>query len=312
MYTSVIILVIVYTLFLLYIYVKYNLDAINEGINVDLYRDELEISPSEMAYLINKNGDSLNIILADILALINKNYIKMELEGVGKERDYIFIKVENAVVQDIKSHEMGSFRLFFDGQDKVSLREYISKVRRNNETLKELELKTASIKTDIEFELEKQGIIDKIAERKLFKFNRFSILLIIIFGFVCVFSLLLQLNAEIIEFTLIGTLFSLLFYNTTDTKEDKLTAYGAEMKNKSQGCRNYIKEYLIAENKPLYMVNVLEYNYTMAVAFGFAKLGENEFVHNTYKKIQVMKSFGNIMYIAMIIGTIILMIKDII
>ena len=56
MYSSVIILVIVYTLFLLYVYVRYNLDAKNQNINVDLYRDELEISPSEAAYLINKNG----------------------------------------------------------------------------------------------------------------------------------------------------------------------------------------------------------------------------------------------------------------
>ena len=166
MYTSVIILVIVYTLFLLYVYIRYNLDAKNENINVDLYRDELEVSPSEAAYLINKDCDSLNIILADILALINKNYIRMEIQGEGKERDYIFTKTENAVDEDMKSHEMGSFRLFFDGQDKVSLREYISKVRMNNETLKDLELKTASIKTDIEFELEKQGIIENTPKRR--------------------------------------------------------------------------------------------------------------------------------------------------
>ena len=309
MYTSVIILVIVYTLFLLYVYIRYNLDAKNENINVDLYRDELEVSPSEAAYLIDKNCDSLNIILADILTLINKKYIKMEIVGEGSERDYIFTKIENAENEAIKSHEMGSFRLFFNGREQVSLKKYIREVKKDNNTLKDLELKTASVKTDIEFELEKQGIIDKIAERKLFKLNRFSILLTMIFGFVCVFSLLLQLNTEIIEFTIIGTLFSLLFYNTTDTKEDKITSYGAEMKNKSQGCKRYIKEYLIAENKPLYMVNVLEYNYTMAVAFGLAKLGEEEFIHNTYKNIQIKKSFGNIIYIAIIVLAIILMIK---
>lgn len=309
MYSSVIILVIVYTLFLLYIYFKYNLDAKNENINVDLYRDELEISPSEAAYLINKDCDSLNIILADILALINKKYIKMEIVGEGKERDYIFTKIENAEVKDVKSHEIGSFRVFFNGKEQVSLKQYIREICSDSNSLKNLELKTASIKTDIEFELEKQGIIDKIAERKLFKFNRFSILLIMLFGFVCVFSLLLQLNAEIIEFTILGTLFSLLFYNTTDIKEDKLTEYGTEMKNKSQGCKNYIKEYLMAEDKPLYMVNVLEYNYTMAVAFGLAEIGEDEFVHNTYKKIQINKSFGNLIYIAIIIVSIILMVE---
>jgi len=312
MYSSVIILVIVYTLFLLYVYIKYNLDAKNENIDVELYRDKLEISPSEAAYLADKNCDSLNIILADILALINKNYIKMEIVGEGRERDYIFTKLEDTENVDIKSHEMGSFRLFFNGKAQVSLKQYIKEVNRDNNSLKDLELKAASIKTDIEFELEKQGIIDKIAERKLFKFNRFSILLTIVFGFVCVFALLLQLNTEIIEFTLMGTLFSLLLYNTTDAKEDKLTAYGAEMKNKSQGCKKYIQEYLIAENKPLYMINVLEYNYTMAIAFGLAHLGEDEFVHNTYKRIQFKKMFGNIFYIISIILSIVLMIAGVI
>ena len=46
MYTSVIILVIVYTLFLLYVYIKYNLDAKNENIN------EIRITNAYMAYVI--------------------------------------------------------------------------------------------------------------------------------------------------------------------------------------------------------------------------------------------------------------------
>lgn len=312
MYTSVIILVILYTIFLLYVYIKYNLDAKNENTNFEFYRDELEISPSEAAYLINKNCNSLNIILADILTLINKKYIKMTIVGEGEERDYIFTKLDNTENIKIKNHEMGSFRLFFNGKNEVSLKEYLKELKNDNIALGELELKASSINTDIEFELERQGIIDKVAERKLFKFNRFSISLIIIFAFGFVSALLLQLNAEIIEFTLIGTLFSLLFYNTTDTKEDKLTKYGAEIKNKAKRCKKFIEEFIMAENKPLYMVNVLEYNYTMAVAFGLAELGENEFVHNAYKKMQRKKIFRSITNIIIIILAMLLMISDVI
>ena len=312
MYTSVIILVIVYTIFLLYVYIKYNLDAKNENTNFEFYRDELEISPSEAAYLINKNCNSLNIILADILTLINKKYIKMTIVGEGEERDYLFTKLDNTENINIKNHEMGSFKLFFNGKNEVSLKEYLKELKNDNIALEELELKASSINTDIEFELERQEIIDKVAERKLFKFNRFSISLIIIFAFGLVSALLLQLNAEIIEFTLIGTLFSLLFYNTTDTKEDKLTKYGAEIKNKAEGCKKFIEEFIMAENKPLYMVNVLEYNYTMAVAFGLAEFGENEFVHNTYKKMQRKKIFSSITNIIIIILAILLMISDVI
>lgn len=307
MYTSVIILVIIYTLFLLYVYIKYNLDAKNKSENIEIYRDKLDISPSEAAYLINKNGNSLNIILADILNLINKGYIKLTTEGEGEERDYIFTKSDNITNMNIKSHEMASFRLFFKNDSSVSLKKYIRELEFDKQKLKELELKTASIKTDIEFELEKQGIIDKISERKFFKLNRLSISMILIFGFVFVFALLLQLNAEIIEFTFIGTLLSILFYNSTDVKEDKLTEYGAETKNKAEGYKKFASEYMMAENKPLYMVNVLEYNYTMAVAFGIAKLGESEFLNNTYKKIQIKKVVKNIICSVIIIIIIILM-----
>lgn len=307
MYTSVIILVIIYTLFLLYVYIKYNLDAKNKSENIEIYRDKLDISPSEAAYLINKNCNSLNIILADILNLINKGYIKLTTKGEGEERDYIFTKSDNITNMNIKSHEMASFRLFFKNDSSVSLKKYIRELEFDKQKLKELELKTASIKTDIEFELEKQGIIDKISERKFFKLNRLSISMILIFGFIFVFALLLQLNAEIIEFTFIGTLLSILFYNSTDVKEDKLTEYGAETKNKAEGYKKFVSEYMMAENKPLYMVNVLEYNYTMAVAFGIAKLGESEFLNNTYKKIQIKKVVRNIICSVIIIIIIILM-----
>ena len=91
MYTSVIILTILYTLLLLYIYFRYNLDAKDDSEYDKMYRDELEITASEAAYLIDKNCNSLNIILSDILTLIQKDCIKMETIGEGKERDYIFI-----------------------------------------------------------------------------------------------------------------------------------------------------------------------------------------------------------------------------
>ena len=90
----------------------------------------------------------------------------MEIVGEGKERDYIFTKIEGAGAENIKSHEIGSFRLFFKEKDKVSLKEYIREVKKSDISLKDLELKTGSIKTDIEFELEKQGIL--VSEFKLY------------------------------------------------------------------------------------------------------------------------------------------------
>lgn len=304
MYSSVIILTIIYTIILLYIYIKYNLDA-KGTVEYQIYREKLEISPSEAAYLLNKNCDSLDIILADILNLIDKGYITMFMIGEGKQRDYIFTKVEGIDNTNIKNHEMLSYRLFFKNKKEVSLKEYLKELEDNSEYLEELELKIPSIKNEIEFELRRDGITDELAEKKLFKFNKLSIWLITIF--IILFSGTMFLgNIELFELSSVGLLFSILFYKTTNIKEDKLTKYGIEMKKQAEGFKRFLEKHVISEDKPLYMVNVLEYNYVMAVAFGLAKLGENEFVHKTYNKIKKNNLIGNIIYFIIILSIILL------
>ncbi len=300
MYTSVTILTIVYTIVLLYIYIRYNLDA-KDKLKYDIYREKLEISASEAAYLLNKNCEGLDIILANILTLIEKDYIEMNIIGEGKERNYIFIKKENADNMKLKSHEMSAYRLFFGDKTKVDLKEYLKDLYNNSKCLEELEMKVHSIKHEIEFELRKQGITDVTAEKKLFKFNKMSIIFILIYAIAFGILTIFTKNLEYIEFTLIGLLFSILLNRTTNIKEDKLTKYGVEVKRQAQGFRKFLETNVITDNKPLYMVNILEYNYIMAVAFGMAKLGQNEFVHNTYKQIETGKVIARIAYIIIII-----------
>lgn len=306
MYTSVTILTIIYTIFLIYIYVKYNMDAKDKIDYNKIYREKLEISASEAAYLLNKRCDSLNIILADLLTLIEKGHLRMETEGEGKERDYIFIKTENSDTTNLKGHEMSVYRLFFNesGTKQVKIKEYLEKLKNDEKYINELELKIPSIKNDIEFELRRRGITDIKAEKKLFKFNKMSISLITIFAFGFIIALF-STKLELIEFFLVGLLFSILLNITTGIKEDKLTSYGVKMRKQAEGFKNYLEKNVIAEDKPLYMVNVLEYNYIMAVAFGLAKLGENEFVHDTYRKIKVRDLINGIFYFIIIVAIII-------
>ena len=72
MYTSVTILTVFYIILLLYVYLRYNLDARDNSDYDKIYREPLDISASEAAYLVNKNGDGLDLILADILSLVDK------------------------------------------------------------------------------------------------------------------------------------------------------------------------------------------------------------------------------------------------
>ena len=301
MYTSVIVLTVVFIVLLLYVFFKYNLDARDDSEYDKMYREKLDISPSEAAYLENKNCSSLNLILADILSLKDKGYITMEVEGTGIERDYLFItKDTNDNGAEIKSHELSSYRLFFGNQDRIRISKYIREIKRNKERLQELELKSISIKKDIEFELRRQEITDVKAEKKLFKFHNFSIRLIFLFLLAIIITAFTK-NLELIEFSVLGMLFSILLFRTTTLKEDKLTKYGVETRKKAIGFKKYIEQYLIAEDRPLYTVNILEYNYVMAVAFGYADLGEKEFVHKTYRNIQIKKVLSFLITVGIVI-----------
>ena len=304
MFNSVLILTIVYVLIIFYVYFRYNFDAIDNSDYDKLYREKLEISASEAAYLDDKNCSGLNIILADILTLIEKGYIRMEVLGEGRNRDYKFIKQKNQDDLKLKSHEMSSFRMFFNNKDEVVLSDYLNDIRTNIERLKELELKTVSIKNDLENELINQKIIDENSEKKLLKFNNLSIRLVLIFVLMVIVTFFIK-NTEYVEFSILGLLFSILLYRVTIKKEDKLTKYGVETKKKARGFKNFLKQYVLTEDMPLYMINILDYNYTMAVAFGLAKLGENEFVHNTYKEIQKTKFSVSIINIIIVISIIV-------
>ena len=120
----IIILGIVYIVITLVIYYRYNKDA-KPYKNIEYYRETLEINPSETAYLVNPNSESISLILADLLSLVNKNQLKLEMNSVNEnEKEYIFYKEPNIDFTTMKNHEAMSYELFFnlnEGKDKVYL-----------------------------------------------------------------------------------------------------------------------------------------------------------------------------------------------
>lgn len=295
MYISVTYLIIIYSIIIIYVFLRYNLDA-KPTEHYEIYREKLNISPSEAAYLINKNSENINLILADILTLVEKEYIKIE----KMNNEYVFSKTNNDNYTNMKSHEMLSYTLFFEEDTKtIYLNSFLEKLKTNKRFLNNLDLKTLTIKKDIEREFQNQGIIDPKSEKKLFKFNNFAIKLGFSFAVIFIINIFL-LNKEILLFSYSGILLSILLYQTTKIKQQRLTKDGANLKQKAKAFKKYLKEYLITQDKPLYMVNVLEYNYTMAIAFGMADLGEDEFINAEYKKIQIKNIIKSILVVILI------------
>ena len=82
-------------------------------------------------------------------------------------------------------------------------------------------------------------------------------------------------NAGII--LIILEVLSLVLYISTRLDEEKLTKYGANLKQKVQAKKRYLEKYTIMDDKPFYMVNILETDYINAIAMGLADTANMQF-----------------------------------
>ena len=122
---------VIYVIIIIAIYFRYNKDATPYK-KIEYYRDSLEINPSEAAYLLNPNSESISLILADLLSLVNKKQLKLDMNSISEsEKEYIFYRNPKIDFTTMKNHGAMSYELFFDmneGKDKVYLDEFLTKL----------------------------------------------------------------------------------------------------------------------------------------------------------------------------------------
>lgn len=297
------IITLLYIIFIIYIHYVYNYEKKSSN-KYPVWREKLEINPVLAAYLIDENTEWTNLVLADILSLVYEGYVKME----KIENDYRFTKLSNNEALNITNHQMMSYNMLFslDGEkvESILLSEFKAQFKYNEDVIKTAKVKEYGIKEGIRLELEKHGIIDKIARKRLFKYNKISVTMIMLslFGFIIsVFAW----NISYMILALLWILSSALFYSSTNYHEEKLTDYGIECREKAIGLKKYVEEYTITEDKPIYTINIYDYYYIVAVAIGEAEVAENEFIKKEYKIGVMKKRIKNILQILGYIGIII-------
>ena len=287
---------VIYVIIIIAIYFRYNKDATPYK-KIEYYRDSLEINPSEAAYLLNPNSESISLILADLLSLVNKKQLKLDMNSISEsEKEYIFYRNPKIDFTTMKNHEAMSYKLFFDmneGKDKVYLDEFLTKLENNKNAYKEFEVKCYAIKESIKTELEKQGITDGDARRKMRKIHDRSVFWGILVAILLVIAIIVK-NTVLTEITYITTAFIFMLYHITDREEHKITPKGAEILEKARALKRYIKDYILTEDKPIYTVNILDYYYTMAIAFNMAHIGKEEFYQDSLAVAQRRKVWEHI------------------
>ena len=274
---------IIYIIIVIAIYYRYNKDA-KPYKKIEYYRDLLEINPTEAAYLVNPNSESISLILADLLSLVNKNQLKLDMNSVNEnKKEYIFYKNSNIDFTIMKNHEAMSYELFFDmneGKDKVYLDEFLAKLRNNKNVYKEFEVKCYAIKESIKKELEKEGITDGDARRTMQQIHDKSVFFGILVAIILVIAMIIK-NTILTEISYFTIAFIFMLYHITDREENKITPKGAEILERTKALKKYIKDYILTEDKPIYTVNILDYYYTMAIAFNMAHFGKEEFYQDS-------------------------------
>lgn len=292
----IILLGVIDIIIILLIYYKYNKDA-EPSEKLEYYKEPLEISASEASFLYDKNQESVNLILADILTLAIKKQIKMELVSLENgKKEYIFYKNPNVDFSQMKAHESMSYELFFDineENDAIYLSDFLNKLENTPRLYKELEIKCYAIKESISTELEKQEITDSVARKKMQKINRNCISFCILSVLAFIIAVVWQ-NTTALTITYITMAFSFILYCTTDRKEEKITQKGANILEKTKALKNYIRDYVLIDDKPIYIVNILDYYYVMAAALGMAEFGQKEFYGNSLEKAKIKTFFVSI------------------
>ena len=156
-----------------YIYIPQSQEITNEKI--------AELDPALIGYIDDKNGNSIDWILSEILDLNRKGYIEIDYvrENID-EYEYIMKKKDNIEISQLKKYELTAYRFLFSESDEISMTELEEKILRSMQAEIDVNVKSFSIRNEIEEELIKQNIIDYSAKEILSILKKVYMILIII------------------------------------------------------------------------------------------------------------------------------------
>ena len=244
-----ILLALLYVFIVLYVYCRYNMDP-EATEKYDLYREELEISPAEAGYMINADCNGKDLILSEILSLVTKGYIKMEMVEQDGKKDYVFSRTGRIDFVGLKNHEVLAYQFFFDQRrghisfDEISLKEYYLYINEVNDKYQDYEMRMSAIKDGIKLEFEKKGIVDRWATKMLRKCNDIAKFIIIlpILCFLHPATYMLAMEDITYIFIILATIiFGIVLYVTTNSDEQRYTQYRSRPKGKSQSTKKIFR-----------------------------------------------------------------------
>ena len=261
--------IIINTLLIIWIYKKYIYIPKNNGIS----NEEIdELSPALIGYIYNKNGNSIDWILSEILDLNRKGYIEIEYVRKGiDEYEYIMKKKDYIDISQLKKYELTAYRFLFSESDEISISKLEEKMLRSVQAGIDADVKSLNIRNEIEEELVEKNIIDCLAKKILNALKNGYMLLILIAVFIIKD---IQLSQGIILF--IESILALVMLE----KAIPFTTKGKKLYSKIKKYKEKLEYNEILKEKKIMHNILLEKTYADSIALNIMSEAKKEFVHN--------------------------------
>lgn len=244
-----------------------------------------ELDPALIGYIDDKNGNSIDWILSEILDLNRKGYIKIEYvrEDID-EYEYIMKKKDNIEISQLKKYELTAYRFLFSESDEISMSELEEKILRSMQAEIDVNVKSFSIRNEIEEELIKQKIIDYSAKEILSILKKVYLMLILI-------SICLIRNIQLSQGIILFIESIIVFFMMS--KATPFTIKGKKLYSKIQRYKEGLEYNEILKEKKI-MHNILfERIYADSIALHIMSEARKEFIHDELIQKNIKKGILN-------------------
>lgn len=278
-YIVVINIILIAWLYIKYIYTHNVYESKNE---------ELEnLDSALIGYIENEDGNSIDWMLSEILELNRKEYIEIEYQREDIDKyEYIMRKKSEKDISKLKKYELTVYRLLFSEKDEITIGELEEKILKNLNTEKDVNVKSLSIKNEIEEELINQNIIDNSAKKI---FNLIKKLYILETLVIMIFLRDMILGYEII-LLIQNIIMVYIFFK------------GRPFTNKGKQLYSVVKKYkkeleyndILKEKKIIHNI-VLEKDYANSIALHIMSEAKKEFINDEIIEKNIKNTISSMM-----------------
>lgn len=273
------VIILVNIVLIIWLYYKYQYISKRSNIN-DIKIEEL--SPGVIGYIADKNGNPMDLILAEILELNKNGYIDITYERQDIDKyEYIIKKKNNLDLSNLNKYQLTAYRLAFsDCIKQITIDRLEENVKRSMAEWHEIRVKGINVKKEIEDFLQKQDIIDNKKQKKLSIIKNIYFIMNIVF-------LIMYKNIPMNKLIILLIESMCIFY----------ICENARCFTKKGKCLYYlIKDYkeklkhneLLKTKKIIHNILLGDY-YINSIALNITSDARKEFIHNEVEEKQMKK-----------------------